>query len=322
MIRPADVTDLPALIELAEAALGWPRDDPNEAYVRWKHFENPAGHSPMWLAERDGEPVGFRTFLRWRFRTGDGETVEAVRAVDPATSPAHLRHGIFRQLTLHGVEQVKAMNIGFVFNTPNAKSQEGYLKMGWQTVGRVPLGVRPRRPTALLRMIRGGPPASKWSDPTTFGQAAPDVLGDSALVPLLEELRAAADASGRLTTDRNVAHLTWRYGFGPLCYRAVVAPGGPQNGVAVFRTRKRGEAAESVLCELLVRPGDTATARHLVDEVSRANDSDYLIAVGRPTRSLLPAPGRGPVLTWRTITKTSAPPMADWDLSMGDVELL
>ena len=56
------------VLELAQASLRWRPEDPNEAFFRWKHLDNPAGASPMWVATADERLVGFRIFLRWRFR--------------------------------------------------------------------------------------------------------------------------------------------------------------------------------------------------------------------------------------------------------------
>ena len=48
-----------------------------------------------------------------------------------------------------------------------------------------------------------------------------------------------------LATLRTPEYLSWRYGFGPLAYRAVVAPGGVGEGLAVYRLRRRGSAGEA-----------------------------------------------------------------------------
>ena len=42
---------------------------------------------------------------------------------------------------------------------------------------------------------------------------------------------------------------------------------------------------------------------------------------GTARDGLLPLPGQGPVLTWRAVTETAAPPIGAWDLSLGDIEL-
>ena len=66
-----------------------------------------------------------------------------------------------------------------MFNTPNDQSRPGYLKMGWQVVGRVPIGVRPAR-SAVLRCAWSGPgyrPTSGRST-STAGMPAEEALDD------------------------------------------------------------------------------------------------------------------------------------------------
>jgi hypothetical protein len=91
--------------------------------------------------------------------------------------------------------------------------------------------------------------------------------------------------------------------------------------------RPRGRAIEAVLCELLVRSGDRTMARHLVGRIARDTGADYVIgtATSAATGAPLPLPLRsqGPVLTWRAVAADARqPPLPNWQLTMGDVELL
>jgi GNAT superfamily N-acetyltransferase len=324
-VRRAGDGDLPAVMELAQAALGWRPDDPNDAFFRWKHHDNPAGVSPMWVACAGERLVGFRTFLRWRFRLGDGRSASAVRAVDTATHPDFQGQGIFSRLTLGALDELRDEGVDFVFNTPNDQSRPGYLKMGWQVVGRVPITTRPRGPGALVRTVRSRVPAEKWSIDTPAGIPAEEALADD---HELDRLLAATEAASAreastepaISTDRTPAHLRWRYRFGPLHYRAVVARGGPAAGLAVFRVRRRGAATEAVLCELLAPDGAGA----LITEIARATGADHVIAAGSPPTGarMVPVPRQGPILTWRAVAPDAvAPPLTAWRLTMGDVEL-
>jgi hypothetical protein len=111
-----------------------------------------------------------------------------------------------------------------------------------------------------------------------------------------------------------------------LGYRALTAGRDPAEGVAVFRVRRRGKAAEAALCEMLVPDGATGAARHLARAVARTTGADYVVRLGRatPVGGFLPLPRQGPILTWRALDTTAdAPPALDeWQLSLGDVELL
>jgi predicted N-acetyltransferase YhbS len=331
-VRAATPDDDPAVLELLQASMGWVPDEQYARFFAWKHRESPFGTSPSWVALDGDRVIGFRTFMRWRFDHG-GRPVEAVRAVDTATHPDHQGQGIFSLLTRHALEELREDGIGFVFNTPNERSRPGYLKMGWQVVHKLPVAARPRSALALVRLARARTPADKWSAPTNGGVDALEALADDdALALLLARTGAgsgvdgsAGDGSGDggLRTQRTPEYLRWRYGFPPLRYRAVTAPGGLAEGLVIFRVRRRGAANEAALCEVLVPGDDSTTIRHLLTEVLRASQADHAVLLGaaRPALGFLPVPGQGPTLVWRDVVETAPPPSADWHLTLGDIEL-
>jgi hypothetical protein len=314
-VRRAGIEDVPAIVALAAAALGWPLDEPNEDLFRWKHFGNPAGPSPMWVAEEQGQLVGVRVLLRWRFVL-EGKAISAVRAVDTATDPAHQGRGIFRLLTMQAVDELCAEGVDFVFNTPNAQSRPGYLRMGWLEVGRISIAARPCGVGGLLRMRSARASAAKWSEPFDGGVRLGD-LDEDVLADVLE----AVPAAGGLVTALDPEHLRWRYGFEPLHYRALCLGSDPREGLLIARVRRRGNAREATVCEILA-PSSRAR-RALLALLARRSGADYVVAAnGALADGLVPIPRAGPVLTWRPLARPCAPRMADWHLSLGDVELL
>jgi GNAT superfamily N-acetyltransferase len=325
-VREATDGDLPAVLDLLQASLGWVPDDDYARFFAWKHHESPFGRSPAWVAvdrEAGDRVVGFRTFSRWRFDTG-GETVPAVRAVDTATHPDYQGRGIFSLLTRHALEALRDEGVAFVFNTPNDKSRPGYLKMGWQLVERLPVAATVRSPGSLVRLARARTPADKWSAPSSAGVPVSEVLADAGAVEaLLAAARPDPGHDQRLRTARTPEFLAWRYGFAPLHYRAVVAPGGVADGVVVFRVRRRGAALEAAVCEQIVPVGDDRTAPALVRRALRETRADHAVQIGRarPARGQLPVPGQGPTLVWRDVSETDMPPADRWALGLGDIEL-
>lgn len=322
-VRQATDADLPAVLELLQASLGWVPDDAYARFFAWKHHESPFGRSPAWVAvdpKAEGRIVGFRTFSRWEFDRG-GETVTAVRAVDTATHPDYQGRGIFSLLTRQALDELATEKVGFVFNTPNDRSRPGYLKMGWQLVERLPVAATPRSPLSLVRLARARTPADKWSAPTDAGVPVADVLADTSSIESL--LAAARPDDGRLRTRRTPDYLAWRYGFPPLHYRAVVAPGGVEEGLVVFRLRRRGAALEAAVCEQITPSGDDRTAPRLVRRLLRDTGADHAVQIGRarPATGLLPVPGQGPTLVWRDVTETTMPSADRWALALGDIEL-
>jgi GNAT superfamily N-acetyltransferase len=320
-VRRAIDDDRPAVLNLLADSLGWERDQTFADFFRWKHEENPFGASPAWVAVEDDVVIGFRTFLRWEFEHPDGRLRRAVRAVDTATSPAHQGRGIFRRLTLTAVDELTADGIDFVFNTPNANSRPGYLRMGWSRVGRLPIVVRIGGVASAFRMRASRVPAERGPVATTAGGAAAEVLAHADVPDLL----ASVGAPSGLRTARSPAYLRWRYGLEALGYRAIAIDDEPAAGLAIFRVRRRGDATEAGISELIVPNGAAVARRRLLGLVAHRTGADYAIRVGRPSlrAGYVPVPRPGPILTWRPLAERTRPPaLGDLDLSLGDVELL
>ena len=316
VVRAAGPGDDATALPMLRASLGKVDDPHYEAFLRWKHRENPFGPSPAWVALHDGAVVGYRTFLRWEFTREDGRTLRAVRAVDTATDPAYRGLGIFRTLTLQGVAELTLAGDGIVFNTPNDQSRPGYLKMGWSSAGRLPVGVMPRNPRSLVSMLASRVPASLWSEPTDVGLDAGAVLADPAFAT---GLLTHAPTTG-VRTRRTPEYLSWRTSFGPLRYRVLLADDGdPERGGVVFRLRRRGDAVEAAIVEQLVP--DLRTGARLVRRVLSETGADYAIGLRTgPSAGLVPLPRQGPLLTTRPLA-ASPPSPRDWALTLGDVEL-
>jgi len=322
-IRRATHEDLPAILALGGRSLGWEPGAPTAAHFAWKHFDNPFGASPMWVAEAEGRLAGFRTFLRWEFETGSGERRRAVRAVDTATDPDFQGRGVFRALTLGALDELRAEGVDFVFNTPNAKSRPGYLKMGWQALGRLPVALRPTGPRALARLPRARRAADRGALACSIGEPAAEVLRDPGTAARLLAHRRRPRAHDALTTARSPEYLAWRYGPAPLHYRVVWSR--DRSGAGVFHLRRRGAAIEAVICEVLVAGGARSAEYDILRRIARESGADYLLRLHTPAeplaRGFVPAPGLGPLLTTRAVSRPAVAERASWWLTLGDVEL-
>ncbi|TQI70424.1 acetyltransferase (GNAT) family protein [Gramella sp. Hel_I_59] len=121
--------DLDSIIQLLNA--NFPTTHTKEAFI-WKHYENPFGKSYGLLAVDKDRIVGLRMFMRWEFIC-DNQVIKAIRPVDTCTDHDYRGQGLFKKLTLEGLDNVKAEN-ELIFNTPNSNSKPGYLKMGWKEI--------------------------------------------------------------------------------------------------------------------------------------------------------------------------------------------
>ena len=319
IIRPASPADHPALVDLLRTTMGWPEGPEGHRLWRWKHVDSPFGPSVMWMAEEGGRPIGVRPFMRWEFERGSS-VVRAARAVDTATHPDHQGKGVFSALTRAALDELRGDGVQFVFNTPNRQSLPGYLKLGWTKVGRLPVAVRPSSPAAVGRMLRSRVPAERESLDTTAGVPISDLLDSAQLGSLLADHRTGRSG---LRTRRTVAYLQWRYGRPWLKYRAILGAHDVAHGSAVVRRRRRGPSVEAAVVEALASGGDERTTRELLNLAAIRTEADYAIRLGAAGRfgAWLPAPKAGPIFTCLPLDRRTAPPLNEWELTLGDVEL-
>jgi glycosyltransferase involved in cell wall biosynthesis/GNAT superfamily N-acetyltransferase len=310
-IRPAQESDRAALLALAAATLGWHDDERHGRLFAWKHDENPFGPSPMWVATAAGSIVGLRAFLRWQLQRG-AEHIDAVRAVDTATHPDHQGKGLFTALTLHALDAVAADGVDLVFNTPNDSSLPGYLKMGWTEIGRLPAAARFAGAAGLVRAARSRTAADLWSVPLRIGL---DV--DAWLDIHQPDVDRATDP--RLITTPVTSDLwRWRFGGDLLGYRVVESRDG--TGAVVVRARRRGASLELVHA---ASSGPSAAVEDAARLALHESGAGHLLALDHADlrRGLVPLPRIGPRLVMRSVSGVAAPPLANWALTLGDVEL-
>lgn len=323
-MRKATDRDLPQIVELCGEALGWQAGDQNQEFFLWKHRLNPFGPSPIWVAESDeqGEQrlVGVRAMMRWQLQTSDGARLNLVRAVDTATAPSHQGKGIFTQLTMSAVTNLTAESTDAVFNTPNAQSRPGYIKMGWRVLGRVPVGVRPRSWRAMVSMVRSRTAAAKWGIETQVGHHPAEAFADTTA---LDALCAAAGPSSGWHTPLSAEYLQWRTSFEPLGCRVQLLGSTIDDGIVVFRLRNRGAMTQLSVLHA-IRPPDGPTLGGALGSLLRATGADVAMLTGADAgraTGTIPLPRSGPILTWRTLANPIVPDFADLDVDLGSTEL-
>ncbi len=339
-IRKGTDADSDRILELLKLSLGEGKIPREPEYWRWKHFQNPFGESPVLLAEADGELVGVRAFMRWEWQAGEAN-LRAVRAVDTATHPQWQGKGIFSKLTRQLVSEMRDEGVHFVFNTPNEKSRPGYLKMGWKSVGRTDLWMRPNRPWRIARALRTKPEGRGIylpAPPTEQGALrTPDELcDDPGLRRFLDALPSPGDKP-RITTRRSPEYLRWRYAAIPgFTYHALFQIEGEDGAIIVFRRKSGSIATELRICEFIIggRPASRKIALSLLDRLHSETEAGYLTAIapaGTAERSVLirkayvPTFGIGPILTVNALNPLPGgldPAMRSvWRFSIGDLEL-
>ncbi|MFN2486948.1 MAG: GNAT family N-acetyltransferase [Acidimicrobiia bacterium] len=308
-IRPFLHGDLAEVLDLLRLSLGEPLGlARTEKLFRWKHIDNPFGPSLMLVASEHGRLAGFRAFMRWDLIGPSRHRLRCVRAVDTATHPDFQRRGIFRSLTLSGIELAQSEGMDLIFNTPNAKSGPGYLTMGWRSLGRVGVMLRPG--AGIVRRRIGETP---W-EPGGF-QPTPSALTEAAF--------ALARVPAGWRTPRTAEYLRWRFGAHPTA-RYLLSQ--TTDGLAIGRAHRRNGRRELVISEL----GGSHRAAAAIRRGSRPDYTVSWFSARSPERALAARAGMLP-LPWVSALTVMVRPLTDlavdlswptWDVSLGDFELL
>jgi hypothetical protein len=126
--------ELEQIVNLLKAGLNL---DFSLEFFKWKHLENPFGKSFGLIATYEGRIIGLRMFMFWQFINKKQEKKTAIRPVDTVVDKKFRGRGLFKKLTLDGIEMCQG-KFDLIFNTPNQNSLPGYLKMGWNSLDNSP----------------------------------------------------------------------------------------------------------------------------------------------------------------------------------------
>ncbi len=308
-IRKALDSDIPAIIELLKVSLGEGLIPKSAELWTWKHLHNPFGKSPVIVAEEEGKLIGVRAFLKWEFLE-NGKVHKACRAVDTATHPDHQGKGIFKDLTLSLIDEIKKENIELIFNTPNSKSTPGYIKMGWEKWGKLPLKLN----------FHFNKPKNQTEEHTDWNQIS----------SLIEEIEKVDIKGSALQTRLVPGYLNWRYKDNPLFPYQYLSDG--ENYLLIYRIKEGKMGREFRVCDLFTtevlsdqQGKDLRNSLNLRIKASGSRFSSYS-GLTFPNQKFLemgslPILKIGPLVTLRKVQEESSPMDLPWGWSLGDLEV-
>lgn len=307
--RKAIDSDIPAIIELLKISLGESLIPKSEKLWKWKHIENPFGKSPILLAEENGILLGVRAFLKWEYYL-DGKVYKACRAVDTATHPDHQGRGIFKNLSLSLIEEIKKDDVDLVFNTPNSKSTPGYLKMGWEKWGKLPLKLN-----FHLTNIKG----------------SQQEFGDwNQITSLIEKIEHASQSDPVMQTRLVPGYLHWRYPANPLYTYQFISDG--ENFLLIYRIKEGKMGKEFRICDFfttdLLSDAKSKSIKKLLNERIKSSGTRFssFSGLSYPLQNYIdmgpiPILKIGPMVTLRKTTEDLDPKSLAWAWSLGDLEV-
>lgn len=309
IIRKALESDIPKIVELLKVSLGESMIPKSEALWKWKHSDNPFGQSPVLLAEEDGKLCGVRAFLRWEFLK-NGKIIKACRAVDTATHPDFQGRGIFKNLTLALIEEIKKEGVDLIYNTPNTNSTPGYLSMGWKKWGKLPLKLN-------FHFSKGKGNQTKnleWNE----------------ISELAHSLEDASRISSDLETHLIPGYLHWRYRDNPLFPYQFISDG--KEYLLIYRIKEGKMGREFRICDFFaVGELSKGSRKKITGALSNQIQAmgcrfSSFSGLSYPKQNILdlgivPVMKIGPLVTLRNVQDAGTDYFKGWDWSLGDLEV-
>jgi predicted N-acetyltransferase YhbS len=305
IIREATQKDIPKILIVLKASLGEISSKKTEEIWRFKHIHNPFGESLVLVATENGDIIGVRAFMRWKWQKGK-KVYSAFRAVDTATHPDHQGKGVFKRLTLKALEIGRDRGDHFVFNTPNTQSKPGYLKMGWEEIGKLKVQLRPLNLNLFKTKVL------KYKEFDNIEH----------IIDLLNSNYYSLISTDKLFTPKDIAYLKWRYLNNPLQKYYVIFD---KDYFIAGYVKKRNHFSEFRLSEVIVSENGKFQAKSAI--LNLAKSSGATILSSSPNSKIHYKLGFtenfGPVLTYKPIN-INQPEFSDlktWNYSLGDLEL-
>lgn len=316
LIRKARPEDIPEIISVLKASLG-EADLPLSSEIwNYKHVINPFGESIVLVAEENKKIAGVRAFMRWKWQSGE-KIYSAFRAVDTATHPDFQGKGIFKKLTLRAVEMGIESKDHFVFNTPNDKSRPGYLKMGWEQIGNLKVGLQPAW-NSFYRINRKNFRYTINRIANNPGQQ---------IDKLCTGWNSNLKEREKNFTPKSYQFLAWRYENNPLQEYEVYSS--PDLYLAGY-VKKRKNIKELRISECIFR--QDKKEHKLIHRIIKEWSSKFGVQVISFSPDLFPSPmfslsgNFGPILTIKNLNLkekdlNAKREIKNWNYSIGDLEL-
>lgn len=311
LIRKADTADKENIVALLKESLGETLLKKSTKVWEYKHEENPFGESYILVGEEKQGIIGVRALMAWRWQKGL-HVWKAYRAVDTATHPEHQGKGIFKKLTLQALTAVAAISPCFIFNTPNAQSKPGYLKMGWKPVGKIRL---------CLWLV----PLLNFCYRNKGVNDLSNSIEDAELKRICEEHNEKLSHENCFFTPKTPEYLKWRYENNPM--QAYTIYSDSSFYVAVY-VKKHKRFKELRIAEYIGEPDgkqQIALEKQLLALASK--EGCLLVSAARTDLFLGGIKGNfGPELVCREIKGHIVPELfngiqENWSYSLGDLEL-
>lgn len=280
MWEAIEITDdnyLPGLAEMAAEHYGDGNDTANLSYLKHEYFGNPGGSAILYIAfDKDKHiAVGQVAAIPVTLKFGTDYS-KCLLAVNTLTRKSYRAQGIFGILASKVCEKAYNDNYAMAYAMPNQYSYPGFVKhLGFSDVGRVPLYVRPVRPSLLVKSFLHSSLLSAFAK---VFDAFYRIKGDPECVlfdfnagvdKYADEFWDAIKYKADVMVVRNKEYLKWRYSDMPcrdyLGYYAL--HDGKPVAVAVGRNMAVSGINCAMIADFLFADGHEAAAKAVLKQL-------------------------------------------------------
>lgn len=313
-IKTASNKDVDAIISLLRKSLGESQLPFSKEIWEYKHHNNPSGNSLALLAVSEEELIGVRVLMKWKWQLAD-KSFFAFRAVDTGTHPNHQRKGVFKLLNQEALKKAISNGDHFIFNTPNKLSLPGNIKMGWEPISKVQVGVK---------IWSGG---FNFRNTTNHQYEHEIQCTDQELIVLCDSWNQKLERSKRLFCPKSIEHLKWRYETNPLQeYQIFSHP----NFYLAGYLKKRGRFSELRISECIFLKNneiEKQIKKKIKEWCYKFNPHIITFSPDFFVTDIFSVKGKfGPILTIRKLNLDEksfqiVKDINNWSYSLGDLEL-
>ena len=236
-------------------------------FWNWKYRSSPFGPAFIQVIRHDGDIVATGCLLPMTLLF-KGRRLSAFQTCDIAVHPDFRRRGFLKKVL--NARKLLALEQGgdLLFSFPNANSLPGYIKSGWEYVGRVPWLVQVTKPMDVVR-DRLYPGKSQAMEVPTKYQLRESMTSD---IPA-----HSAGAQDCISLDRPADYWRRRFSEHPNRRYGFVRSSKDPNSIAVFTlSRKPSGLIEMVIVDLMCEPESLLSLLTAVLKCSRRVGAGFI----------------------------------------------
>ncbi len=151
IIRDGDAGDSENILSLRRLVFGeFEEDKLRPDFWKWEFLDGPAGKAFIYIAEDEKKLVGHFADIPRRFSV-NGDVLMGTLSLDLMVHADYRRKGIFAEMAHYAAQRLNGEKCLFMTAFPIRKETiGGLLKIGWETVGELPVLVYPLRFRAII----------------------------------------------------------------------------------------------------------------------------------------------------------------------------